>query len=119
MSPDWADKPELVPYANLPEPQSLNLYVYAGNNLLSRRDGWAASCVRLPTHFGWSVCPARVGVHCESGHCVVIARCNQRETAFLEDGDHEIYRDLLALRALKADVAGWAYCLLPNFIYMI
>jgi len=44
MSPDWADKPEAVPYSSLGDPQSLNLYIYVGNNPLSRADldghGW-------------------------------------------------------------------------------
>ena len=38
MSPDWADKPEDVPYSDLENPQSLNLYGYVGNNPLSRAD---------------------------------------------------------------------------------
>jgi len=38
MSPDWSAKEEPVPYANLNEPQSLNLYAYAGNNPLTRAD---------------------------------------------------------------------------------
>ena len=32
MSPDWSAKVEPVPYAKLDNPQSLNLYAYAGNN---------------------------------------------------------------------------------------
>jgi RHS repeat-associated protein len=38
MSPDWAEKPEDVPYAKMDNPQSLNLYSYVGNNPLSRVD---------------------------------------------------------------------------------
>ena len=38
MSPDWADKPEAVPYSSLGDPQSLNLYSYVGNNPLSKAD---------------------------------------------------------------------------------
>jgi RHS repeat-associated protein len=38
MSPDWAKTPEGVPYADLSNPQSLNLYEYVGNNPLSRFD---------------------------------------------------------------------------------
>ncbi|MDE1162075.1 MAG: RHS repeat-associated core domain-containing protein [Acidobacteriaceae bacterium] len=38
MSPDWADKPEAVPYSSLDNPQSLNLYGYVGNNPLSKAD---------------------------------------------------------------------------------
>ena len=37
-SPDWADKPEAVPYSSLDNPQSLNLYEYVGNNPLSQAD---------------------------------------------------------------------------------
>jgi RHS repeat-associated protein len=38
MSPDWADKPEPVPYADLSDPQSLNLYGYVRNNPMSHAD---------------------------------------------------------------------------------
>ena len=38
MSPDWADKPEAVPYSDLSNPQSLNLYGYVSNNPLSKDD---------------------------------------------------------------------------------
>lgn len=38
LTPDWADKPEAVPYADLMNPQSLNLYGYVKNNPLSRSD---------------------------------------------------------------------------------
>ena len=37
-SPDWAAKPEAVPYSSLGDPQSLNLYTYVGNNPLSKAD---------------------------------------------------------------------------------
>jgi RHS repeat-associated protein len=38
MSPDWANKPEPVPYAKLGNPQTLNLYAFAGNNPESSPD---------------------------------------------------------------------------------
>ena len=38
MTPDWAAKPEAVPYSSLDNPQSLNLYAYVGNNPLSHVD---------------------------------------------------------------------------------
>jgi RHS repeat-associated protein len=38
MSPDWADKPEAVPYSSLDNPQSLNLYGYVLNNPLGYAD---------------------------------------------------------------------------------
>ncbi len=37
-TPDWSAKPQPVPYANLTNPQSLNLYGYVLNNPLSQRD---------------------------------------------------------------------------------
>jgi hypothetical protein len=44
MSPDWADKPEPVPYADLNDPQSLNLYGYVRNNPLSHADADGHCC---------------------------------------------------------------------------
>lgn len=38
MSPDWAEKPEAVPYSSLDNPQSLNLYGYVLDNPLSHVD---------------------------------------------------------------------------------
>jgi len=38
MSPDWSAKEEPVPYAQLDDPQSLNLYSYVQNNPLIRED---------------------------------------------------------------------------------
>jgi RHS repeat-associated protein len=38
MIPDWADKPEAVPYSSLDNPQSLNLYNYMRNNPLGGVD---------------------------------------------------------------------------------
>ncbi len=37
-SPDWSENPEPVPYADLRDPQSLNLYTYGRNNPLKNRD---------------------------------------------------------------------------------
>jgi RHS repeat-associated protein len=38
MSPDWSGKPWAIPYADLRNPQSLNLYEYGANNPLSTTD---------------------------------------------------------------------------------
>ena len=38
LSPDWSAKPAAVPYAELENPQSLNLYSYVLNNPLDRTD---------------------------------------------------------------------------------
>ena len=37
-SPDWSDRPEAVPYADLHDPQTLDLYSYLRNNPLASRD---------------------------------------------------------------------------------
>jgi RHS repeat-associated protein len=44
MSPDWAKTPEGVPYADLSNPQSLNLYGYVLNNPLSHADADGHCC---------------------------------------------------------------------------
>lgn len=49
----------------------------------------------------------------------VTQRGNRREAIFFEDGDHEIYLDLLAEQTRKAGVAVWAYCLMPNHVHLI
>jgi putative transposase len=49
----------------------------------------------------------------------ITQRGNRREAIFFEDGDHEIYLDLLAEQTLKAGVAVWAYCLMPNHVHLI
>jgi RHS repeat-associated protein len=38
LSPDWSSDPDPVPYADLENPQSLNLYGYVNNNPLSKTD---------------------------------------------------------------------------------
>jgi len=38
MSPDWSAKPEAVPYADLGNPQNLNLYAYVKDNPLNSTD---------------------------------------------------------------------------------
>jgi RHS repeat-associated protein len=38
MTPDWASKPEAVPYSSLSDPQTLNLYGYMRNNPLGGTD---------------------------------------------------------------------------------
>jgi putative transposase len=49
----------------------------------------------------------------------VTQRGNRREAIFFEDGDQEIYCDLLAEQTLKAGVEVWAYCLMPNHVHLI
>ena len=53
-SPDWSEKPEPVPYADLENPQTLNLYTYGRNNPLSQHnpDGHRPCTVDGETHGG-------------------------------------------------------------------
>jgi RHS repeat-associated protein len=44
MSPDWSASQDPVPYADLDNPQSLNLYAYVQNNPLSQRDSTGHAC---------------------------------------------------------------------------
>jgi RHS repeat-associated protein len=45
LSPDWSAGPTAVPYADLQNPQSLNLYEYVGNNPLTRTDPNGHWCI--------------------------------------------------------------------------
>ena len=49
----------------------------------------------------------------------VTARGNRREPIFFEDGDQDIYSDMLAEQMRKANVEVWAYCLMPNHVHLI
>ena len=49
----------------------------------------------------------------------VTARGNRREPIFFEDGDQEIYLDMLAEQMRLARVSVWAYCLMPNHVHLI
>jgi putative transposase len=49
----------------------------------------------------------------------VTQRGNRREAVFFEDGDHDVYLDLLAEQAGRAEVEIWAYCLMPNHVHLI
>ncbi|OYU35889.1 transposase [Novosphingobium sp. PASSN1] len=49
----------------------------------------------------------------------VTQRGNRRERTFFEDGDYELYLDLLAEAAMRAQVGIWSYCLMPNHVHII
>jgi putative transposase len=49
----------------------------------------------------------------------VTQRGNRRERTFFEDGDYELYLDLLADAARRFGVAIWSYCLMPNHVHII
>src|SRR5436190_14281974 len=49
----------------------------------------------------------------------VTQRGNRREPIFFEDGDQEVYRDLLAEQTRRRGVEVWAYCFMPNHVHLI
>jgi REP element-mobilizing transposase RayT len=49
----------------------------------------------------------------------VTARGNRREPIFFEDGDHDVYRNLLAEQCARGRVEVRAYCLMPNHVHLI
>jgi len=49
----------------------------------------------------------------------VTARGNRREPIFFEDGDQDIYANILAEETRRAGVEVWAYCLMPNHVHLI
>ncbi len=49
ISPDWSDDPEPVPYADLSNPQSLNLYSLGFNNPLTNTDADGHDCDQSTT----------------------------------------------------------------------
>ena len=49
----------------------------------------------------------------------VTQRGNRRAQVFFEEGDYELYRDLVAGAARKAKAEIWCYCLMPNHVHMI
>jgi len=48
---------------------------------------------------------------------LVTQRGNRREAIFFEDGDQQIYCDMLAEQLGKYSVEVWAYCLMPNHVH--
>ncbi len=49
----------------------------------------------------------------------VTQRGNRRGQTLFEDGDYQLYRDLLAEAAHKAGAQIWCYCLMPNHVHII
>ena len=49
----------------------------------------------------------------------ITQRGNRRERTFFEDGDYELYLDLLAEAAARSHVEIWSYCLMPNHVHIV
>lgn len=57
MSPDWSANPSPVPFAELADPQSLNLYSYTRNNPMNRTDP-SGHCTIDGERHNWLWCAA-------------------------------------------------------------
>jgi len=49
----------------------------------------------------------------------VTQRGNRRQQVFFSDDDYQTYLTLLAQSCRQANVAVWAYCLMPNHVHLI
>ena len=49
----------------------------------------------------------------------VTQRGNGRQQTFFDDGDYALYRALLREHCAAANVAAWAWCLMPNHVHLI
>jgi REP-associated tyrosine transposase len=49
----------------------------------------------------------------------VTQRGNRREAIFFQDGDQQLYCDMLAEQLRKFRVEVWAYYLMPNHVHLI
>jgi len=139
MSPDWAEKPEDVPYAKMDDPQSLNLYGYVGNNPLSKADadghwpGWDSTTGQIIVGLGKAiynntVVPASALLH-GSGHMMSpnqisethsspLAAGNEDQAAGMKAGNEAMVLAPLAIPAGEAgtiveEVAGESGALRP------
>jgi RHS repeat-associated protein len=66
MSPDWSAKEDPVPYAQLADPQSLNLYSYVRNNPMDRVDPdghWTCTGANA----NGDACKAMAAIHAQNG----------------------------------------------------
>ena len=50
---------------------------------------------------------------------LVTQRGNRGQTAFFGEGDYQLYIELMAQSCGKCGVEIWAYCLMPNHVYLI
>ena len=49
----------------------------------------------------------------------VTQRGNRRGQTFFEDGDYQLYKDLLGEAVRRAGCEIWCYCLMPNHVHLI
>jgi RHS repeat-associated protein len=52
-TPDWSEKPQAIPYADLANPQTLNLYSYVVNNPLNRTDPLGHNWFQIDGNWEW------------------------------------------------------------------
>jgi RHS repeat-associated protein len=65
-SPDWSETPKPVPYADLTDPQTLNLYAYVRNNPLNRADV-DGHCCEVEIKHAFQIVKTTVGATASKG----------------------------------------------------
>jgi RHS repeat-associated protein len=108
-SPDWAASPEPIPYANLNNPQSLNLYAYVQNEPLSAADPDGHRMLGD----GYSICVANAyGNGCSSGpddqyELFESQQAQQQETATGTNGVTTIHHADGSVETRTGGSASW------------
>jgi len=109
MSPDWAAQEEPVPYAQLDDPQSLNLYAYVRNNPLTRvdADGHDGCCdFSIPVAEGGVMPPIPDYRHPITPYSDEYTLTQEKVGAALDQLGYDLTH-VPVLQSLKESVIGW------------
>jgi RHS repeat-associated protein len=110
MSPDWSAKEDdPVPYADLDDPQSLNLYAYVRNNPLTRvdADGHDGCCdFSIPVEGGGLMPPLPNPVHPLTPYSEDYTLTPEKLGAALDQLGYDLTH-VPVLQSLKETVIGW------------
>ena len=95
ITPDWSRDPEGVPYADIQDPQSLNLYAYVGNNPMARTDDSGHSHeVCDDTSF----VDANGALHVVAGSCHLVSDWRDLNVGLLGPSHHFVDQALIRAR---------------------
>jgi RHS repeat-associated protein len=109
MSPDWAAQEEPVPYAQLDDPQSLNLYAYVRNNPLTRvdEDGHDGCCdFSIPVVESGPMPPLPNPAHPITPYSDEYSLTPEKLGAALDQLGYDLTH-VPVLQSLKESVIGW------------
>jgi len=89
LTPDWSDEPDPVPYADLEDPQSLNLYGYVGNNPLNSVDDDGHFMLACPCGCNSNMCMRKEDVSSDWDELVLFLNLGLNVTRILMTGNHQ------------------------------